>query len=57
MPEDSEPPPNVEAEIVSTSSAVQNKLNDDAEVIINTDCSSSGKHIVWEPEGSDAPKG
>ncbi|CAK9133581.1 unnamed protein product [Ilex paraguariensis] len=55
--EDSRLPPNGEAEIVSTSLAVQDNVEEEAEVVLNADCSSSGKTLVWEQEDGDAPKG
>lgn len=57
MAEDSEPPPNREAEIVLSSSGVKDDVEEDTEVLQTTDCSPSEKCLEGEVEVSDAPKG
>ena len=54
--EDPEPLANGEAGIV-TSSTVQDNLEEDAEVVQVTDCSSSRTSLEWKVEDSDAPEG
>lgn len=53
--EDSDPSPSGEAEVLLTSPGVQDIVDDETVVVPNTDCSSSGKSLVWELEDSDAP--
>lgn len=55
--EDPEPLGNGKAEIVVTSSAVQDNLEEDAEVVQVTDSSSSRTSLEWKVEDSDAPEG
>lgn len=57
MSEDPEPLGNGKAEIVVTSSAVQDNLEEDAEVVQVTDSSSSRTSLEWKVEDSDAPEG
>lgn len=55
MPDDSESSPNGEVETVLASSEVQDNVEEDVDVVLVTDCSSSGKSLVEELEDSDAP--
>ncbi|KAM7512181.1 hypothetical protein LguiB_011056 [Lonicera macranthoides] len=54
--EDPEPLANGKAEIVVTSSAVQDNLEENSEVVQVTDCSSSRTSLEWKVEDSDAPE-
>ncbi|KAL8263537.1 hypothetical protein R6Q59_021667 [Mikania micrantha] len=55
-PEDPNSTPVIETEAVVTSSRVQDAVDEDAVLIQNTDCSSSGKPFAWEIEDVDAPE-
>ncbi|XP_076906475.1 protein VASCULAR ASSOCIATED DEATH 1, chloroplastic-like [Bidens hawaiensis] len=46
----------IEAEVAVTSSRVQDTVDEDAVIVQNTDCSSSGKSFAWEIEDADAPE-
>ncbi|KAJ0828969.1 putative GRAM domain, PH-like domain superfamily, VASt domain-containing protein [Helianthus annuus] len=54
--EDPNGTPGTETEVAVTSSGVQDALDDDAVLVQNTDCSSSGKSLAWEIEDADAPE-
>ncbi|KAJ8573392.1 hypothetical protein K7X08_009903 [Anisodus acutangulus] len=54
--EDSKPLFIGEFEIVSTPLGVQNNVEEEAVIVQNTDCSSSGKSSALRQEDSDAPK-
>ncbi|KAK1430376.1 hypothetical protein QVD17_13062 [Tagetes erecta] len=54
--EDPNSTPSIEAEVAVTSSRVQDAVDEDAILIQNTDCSSSGKSLAWEIEDADAPE-
>ncbi|KAK9273162.1 hypothetical protein L1049_017969 [Liquidambar formosana] len=54
---DSNLPPKVEDNIMSTTvSELQENIEEEAEPILNSDSSSSGKTLTWKQENSDAPK-
>ncbi|KAJ8565563.1 hypothetical protein K7X08_008139 [Anisodus acutangulus] len=53
--EDSKPLVNGEFEIVSKPLGVQNNVEEEAVIVQNTDCSSSGKSSALRQEDSDAP--
>ncbi|XP_059313012.1 protein VASCULAR ASSOCIATED DEATH 1, chloroplastic [Lycium ferocissimum] len=54
--EDSKPLVNGEFEIVSKPLGVQDNVEEEAVIVQNTDCSSSGKSSVLRQEDSDAPR-
>ncbi|KAJ0803264.1 putative GRAM domain, PH-like domain superfamily, VASt domain-containing protein [Helianthus annuus] len=54
--EDPNGTPGTETEVAVTSSGVQDAVDDDAVLVQNTDCSSSGKSLAWEIEDADAPE-
>ncbi|KAI7739264.1 hypothetical protein M8C21_021009 [Ambrosia artemisiifolia] len=53
--EDPNGTPGIETEVAVTSSVVQDAVGEDAVLVQNTDCSSSGKSLPWEIEDADAP--
>lgn len=55
--EDSKPLVNGEVEIISNPSGVQDNMEEEAVILQNTDCSSSGKSSFLKLEDSDAPRG
>lgn len=55
--EDSKPLVNGQFEIVSNPSGVQDNVEEEAVIVQNTDCSSSGKSSGLKQEDSDAPRG
>ncbi|XP_076927671.1 protein VASCULAR ASSOCIATED DEATH 1, chloroplastic-like [Bidens hawaiensis] len=46
----------IEPEVAVTPSGVQDTIEEDAVLVQNTDCSSSGKSFAWEIEDADAPE-
>lgn len=54
--EDSKPLVNGEVEIISNPSGVQDNMEEEAVILQNTDCSSSGKSSFLKLEDSDAPR-
>lgn len=47
----------IEPDVAVTPSGVQDTIDEDAVLVQNTDCSSSGKSLAWEIEDADAPEG